>query len=401
MPEARIRDISIVGGGPAGALCGERLASAGFNVKIFDERLAWEKPCGGGLTHKAIEAYPFLLEAPQPKRIVRTAELISSRGHRARFEMSHPIVIYARKVLNGLLLDRAMAAGCTTICARVTSVDVNAGRVRLTVGGETTAADFVVLAAGARNQLLPETTALSASDLEMTLGYFVPTEEEIIKIKFLRQFEGYIWSFPRSDHLSVGICAKMGQSSSQQLHHHLGNFVEEERIPMEGARFFSHVLPSPQAQTIRGRKIVGKNWAMAGDAAACVDPITGEGLYYALRSGDLLAQALIEGQPLAYPERLRACFSADLEFAANIARKIFRGNFLGTAITTRMVQLLNYSPAFRDLMRDVFSGSQDYRTLKQRLWSQLGITVAQMTRHFLDPRTIIAPHAAGSREPSR
>ena len=102
-----MKEISIVGGGPAGALCGERLANAGFHVTIFDERLVWEKPCGGGLTHKAIEAYPFLLEANQPKKIVRTAELISSRGHRARFEMSKPIVIYARKVLNGLLLDRA------------------------------------------------------------------------------------------------------------------------------------------------------------------------------------------------------------------------------------------------------------------------------------------------------
>ena len=89
---------------------------------------------------------------------------------------------------------------------------------------------------------------------------------------------------------------------------------------------------------------------MAGDAAACVDPLTGEGLYYALRSGDLLAQALMEGQPQAYPERLRSAFSADLEFAANIARKIFRGNILGGAITTRMVQLLNHSPAFRDLI---------------------------------------------------
>lgn len=401
MPEARISDISIVGGGPAGALCGERLAGAGFNVKIFDERLAWEKPCGGGLTHKAIEAYPFLLEGPQPKRIVRTAELISSRGHRARFEMSHPIVIYARKVLNGLLLDRAVAAGCSTVCARVTSVDVKGERVHLTAGGETIGADFVVLAAGARNQLLPETTALAASDLEMTLGYFVPTEEEIIKIKFLKQFEGYLWSFPRSDHLSVGICAKMGQSSSQQLRRHLDDFIDEERIPTAGAQFFSHVLPSPQAQTIRGRKIVGKNWGMAGDAAACVNPITGEGLYYALRSGDLLAQTLIEGQPQTYPERLRACFSADLEFAAHIARKLFRGNFLGTAITTRMVQLLNYSPAFRDLIRDVFSGSQDYRSLKRRLWSQLGITVGQMARHFLDPRAMLASRAESSREPLR
>jgi flavin-dependent dehydrogenase len=383
-----MKDIAIVGGGPAGALCGERLASSGFKVTIFDERLAWEKPCGGGLTHKAIETYPFLLDSPHPKKIVRTAELISSRGHRARFEMNHPIVIYARKVLNGLLLDRAVAAGCTAVCARVTNVNTNAERVRLVIDREERFSDFVVLASGARNQLLPDTTALRADDLEMTLGYFVPTEEDIIKIKFLKEFEGYLWSFPRADHLSVGICARMGQATSQQLRRHLDAFVVEEKIPTAGARLYSHVLPSPQAKTIRGRRIVGKNWAMAGDAAATVDPITGEGLYYALRSGDLLAQALVEGAPQEYPERLRTAFSADLEFAANIAKKVFRGNFVGGAITTRMVQLLNYSPAFRDLVRDIFSGSQSYRTLKRRLWGQLGITIAEFTHSFLDPRRL-------------
>lgn len=396
-----MKEIAIVGGGPAGALCGERLATAGFRVTIFDERMAWEKPCGGGLTHKAIEAYPFLLDSPHPKKIIHTAELISSRGHRARFEMSHPIVIYARKVLNGLLLDRAVAAGCTAVRSRVTDVNVQASRVKFTARGEDHFSDFAVLAAGARNQLLPETTALGASDLEMTLGYFVPTEEDIIKVKFLKQFEGYLWSFPRADHLSVGICAKMGQSTSQQLRRHLDAFVEEEKIPMCGAQLYSHVLPSPQAQTIRGRRIVGKNWAMAGDAAACVDPITGEGLYYALRSGDLLAEALIEGQPDAYPERLRATFSADLEFAAQFARKLFLGNFLGGAITTRMVQLLNYSPAFRELIRDVFSGSQDYRSLKRRLWNQLGITIAELSCGFLNPGAATRlPRPASDGDPS-
>src|ERR1700683_4088216 len=126
-----MKDIAIVGGGPAGALCGERLASSGFKVSIFDERLVWEKPCGGGLTHKAIETYPFLLDSPHPKKIVHTAELISSHGHRARFEMSHPIVIYARKVLNGLLLDRAVAAGCSAVRSSVTSVDTDRPQGRL------------------------------------------------------------------------------------------------------------------------------------------------------------------------------------------------------------------------------------------------------------------------------
>src|SRR5215469_793418 len=282
MRDANISQVSIVGGGPAGALCGERLANAGLDVTIYDEKLAWEKPCGGGLTHKAIAAYPFLLDAPQPKKIVRTAELISSRGHRARFEMSRPIVIYARKVLNGLLLERAEEAGCKTVRSRVTSVQTSGEKVRLVSGGEQILSDFVVLAAGARNQLLPETTPLGASDLEITLGYFVPTQEDLIKVKFLKKFEGYLWSFPREDHLSVGICGKMAQNSSAILRGHLENFISEEKIPLEGARFYSHVLPSPQARTIRERRIAGKNWAMAGDAAACVDPVTGEGLFYAL-----------------------------------------------------------------------------------------------------------------------
>ena len=397
-----MREIAIVGGGPAGALCGERLAAAGFRVTIFDERLAWEKPCGGGLTHKAIEAYPFLLDGPEPKKIIRTAELISSRGHRARLEMSRPIVIYARKVLNGLLLDRAVKAGCQTIRSRVTDVHTAGAAVLLKTAGEEYACDFVVLAAGARNQLLPETTALEPQDLEMTLGYFVPAEGDVIKVKFLRRFEGYLWSFPRAGHLSVGICAKLGQNTMQQLRKHLDQFVCEEKFPMEEAEIYSHVLPSPRAQTISARRIMGRNWAMAGDAAPCVDPVTGEGLFYALRSGDLLAQALIEDQAESYPERLRAAFSADLEFAANIARKIFRGTFLGAAITTRMVQMMNHSPAFRGLIRDLFSGSQDYRTLKRRIWSQFGITIAEIMRSFLDPRSIVdVSQAASSREPSQ
>jgi flavin-dependent dehydrogenase len=398
-----MKEISIVGGGPAGSLCGERLATAGFKVTIYDERLAWEKPCGGGLTHKAIEAYPFLLDSSQPKRIVRKAELISSGGHRAQFEMNRPIVIYARKVLNQLLLDRAIAAGCTAVCSRVTNVNTDGEQVKFTAGGEERWSDFIVLAAGARNQLLPETTALKSNDLEVTLGYFVPTEEDIIKVKFLKEFEGYLWSFPRADHLSVGICAKMGRNSTQVLRQHLDAFVEDERIPRTGAQFYSHVLPSPEAQTIRTRRISGRNWAMAGDAAATVDPITGEGLYYALRSGDLLAEAITEGQPEMYPSKLREAFSADLEFAARIAGKLFCGNFLGNAITTRMVQLLNYSPAFRDLIRDVFSGSQDYRGLKQRCWDSLGITVAEIARTLLDPRRLRFSPAPGAKagEPSR
>src|SRR5215469_4922152 len=150
-----MRDIAVVGGGPAGAMCGEHLARSGYRVSIFDEHLAWEKPCGGGLTHKAIRAYPFLLNGPHPKKLIRTVELISSKGHRAHLELDEPIVIYSRTVLNGLLLERAEEAGCRIIRSRVTQLNTDSDRPALSVGDSHVEADFVVVAAGARNSLFP------------------------------------------------------------------------------------------------------------------------------------------------------------------------------------------------------------------------------------------------------
>src|SRR2546425_5991520 len=396
-----MREIAIVGGGPSGSMCGEGLARAGFEVTLFDEHLAWEKPCGGGLTHKAIEAYPFLLKGPHPKKLIHSVELISSRGHRARLDLDQPMVVYSRAVLNGLLLDRAAAAGCRVVRSRVTQVDTSGKRVRLSTGGAEHTTDFVVLAAGARNTLLPDTRPLRPNDLEMTLGYFVPAQADSIQIKFLRGFEGYLWSFPRCDHLSAGICGSMARYTSRELRGHLHDFMREEQIETARARFYSHVLPSPQTQTLRARRVVGRNWALVGDAAAWVDPITGEGLYYALRSGDLLGQALAEGRCEEYPSRVRKDFSADLEFATRVARWFYRGRFLGAAVATRMIQFVQRSAAFRELMGDLFSGAQDYRSLKRRAWAQFGVTVAEIAASLLKLGPALAEPPARGIQTSR
>jgi geranylgeranyl diphosphate/geranylgeranyl-bacteriochlorophyllide a reductase len=376
-------EIAIVGGGPSGAMCGEQLARAGHSVNIFDEHLAWEKPCGGGLTNKAIKYFPFLLDNPYPKKLVNSVELIASDEQRVTMKMKQPIVIYSRMVLNGMLLERAQEAGCSVQRSHVISVETNAEKPRYCVDGEWRKTDYLVLAAGARNQLLPETRPLQRDELEMTQGYFVPETAEAITIKFLPHFEGYIWSFPRQDHLSVGICGSMSAHTSSELKSHLGAFVEKNKIATEGAKFYSHVLPSPREHTFSQRPVLGRNWAMIGDAAACVDPLTGEGLFYALRSGELLGRALAEGCPEKYPAWVKAAFSAELEFAARIVRRFYRGSFLGTSVPTRMVQFMRKSPVFRQLVGDLFSGAQDYTTLKQRVLGHLGISLSQFVSSVL------------------
>jgi flavin-dependent dehydrogenase len=175
----------------------------------------------------------------------------------------------------------------------------------------------------------------------------------------------------------------MSSHTSTELRSHLQTFVEKHEIPTEGAKFYSHVLPSPQERTLADRSVVGKNWALIGDAAAMVDPLTGEGLFYAIRSGELLGRSLAEGCPEKYPAWVKAAFSAELEFAARIVRRFYRGSFLGSAVTTRMVQFMRRSPVFRQLVGDLFSGTQDYTSLKKRLWGHLGITISEFISSVL------------------
>ena len=358
-------------------MCGEQLALAGNAVHIYDEHLAWEKPCGGGLTYKATQCFPFLLDNPHPKRLIHSVEIISAENQRAKLDLQHPIVIYSRTVLNGLLLDRAQAAGCQIHHSRVQGVDTTGDKPMYSVDGQWCRADFLVVAAGARNQFLPGTRPLSRDELEMTQGYFVPQTSEEIIIKFLPDFEGYIWSFPRADHLSLGICGSMASHTSNELRSHLREFAAAEQIDTENGRFYSHVLPSPKERTLSDRAVVGRAWALCGDAAAWVDPLTGEGLFYAMRSGEILGRSIAEGCPEKYPARVRASFSLELEFAARIVRRFYRGSFLGTAVTTRMVQFLQRNAVFRQLLSDLFCGTQDYTTLKQRVLNHLGGTLSQ------------------------
>jgi flavin-dependent dehydrogenase len=388
-------DYVIVGGGPSGALCGEQLARAGHSVDIFDEHLAWEKPCGGGLTYKATECYPYLLDNSRPKKLIRTVEIVSSENHRATLDLQHPIVIYSRKVLNGLLLDRARDAGCRIHASRVQQVDTTWDKPRYSVGDEWHQADFAVLAAGAKNQFLPGTRALSPDEMEMTQGYYVPQTSEQIILKFLPEFEGYIWSFPRVDHLSLGICGSMAAHTSAELRSHLHRFAVNEQIETTGAKFYSHILPSPRERTFSSRAVIGKNWALCGDAAAWVDPLTGEGLFYAMRSGEILGRSLAEGCSEAYPARVRASFSLELEFAARIVRRFYRGSFMGISVTTRMVQFLQRNAVFRQLLSDLFCGTQNYTSLKQRVLGHLGGTLSQFVSSVLrfDPPSAKIPAA--------
>lgn len=361
--------IAIIGGGPAGALAGELLAGGGKEVILFDEKLAWEKPCGGGLTHKALQQYPFLAEARSENNPVEHCELISPSGRRVRFRMRHPVAIFSRIALNGLLLDRARAARVDVRHERVTRIAGSPGDWRLITPQHEYQSSYLILAAGARNPFRSQfLSPVEPGDLMVTAGYFIPGHNSLMQIQFLKGITGYIWIFPRSDHVSAGIAGKMGETPTAELRRMLESWLEQNGFHLAGASFFSHVLPSFRAQTFETLEVCGEGWAMVGDSAGLVDPITGEGLYYALRSAELCAGALLSGRPDEYRAVLQEEVLTELKLAASVSQRFYNGQILGDSVLERMVSLTAHSASIRELMSDLFAGIQGYRGLRTRLY---------------------------------
>lgn len=116
---------------------------------------------------------------------------------------------------------------------------------------------------------------------------------------------------------------------------------------------------------------------MIGDSAGLVDPITGEGLYYALRSAELCTQALLEGHPESYRSLLAEEVLPELRLAARVSRRFYSGQIFGDSVLEKIVALTAQSATFRELMSDLFAGIQGYRGLRARMYRILPAVMAE------------------------
>ena len=394
-----MKTVAVLGGGPAGSFAAERLAHAGLKTVVFDEKLAWEKPCGGGLTYKAYQEYPYLIDNATPKKLIHRTSLSAPKAGEVKMSLTHPLVIYSRLDLNRMLLERAERAGAAIEKTRVLSIERREHGWRLRTQSGIAEADFCIVATGARNPLREVGTEWSAQDTMSALGYYVPASRDEIDIQFLPQLEGYIWVFPRHGHLSVGICGK-GQPA-QVLRARLERYMDERGIAWKGSKFYSHMLPSLASPGWKKNRLAGEGWMAVGDAGGLVDPITGEGLYYAMRSGDFASRVVLDDahgfaeKAAAYRALISREFGLDLEFASTLARRVFLGTFLFNSVPARMVQFMRRSPRFRDLMQDLFAGTQPYLDLRARLLRNLNGTLQEVLMNLFLNRVIPEGSRAG------
>jgi geranylgeranyl reductase len=399
MRPGRKQRVAVIGGGPGGAQCALRLAEAGFPVTVFEPRAHFEKACGGGIPLRGLRHFPFLIDARLPRKEIRECLVVSPSGREARFPLRDPLFMFSRADLHSFMLSRATFAGALWVRDRVVSFQgpapgsdgaagAGAWSVRASaLGGGPPSTfgpfDFLVAADGAagsaRKRLVP---ARGVEEMSQGIGYYVPgVSEEFITLKFYDRLHGYLWVFPRPDHSSAGICATLGDLPAAALKRLMDGFLKE-RYPapaLASARRYAALIPGAPRDPRAGR-VQGDGWALVGDAARFVDPLTREGIYYAMASGELLAEALIEGRPELYSETWAERCALELSWAAAHSDRFFGARFI-----ERLVSFCAMSPAIARLLSDLISGRQSYRTLKRRLVLLAPLVGAHLVRRAVAP----------------
>lgn len=392
-------DVLIVGAGPAGSFAAERLASANVRVALFDGRPANEpKACGGGVTSKALNAWPHLLEATG--RMIEELELYSPGGKRLHLKLEEPFAIYSRTAFDSYLRERAEAAGARVIKERVTlrerPGETQDWSVKARSGAEWTA-PMIVAADGANSPIAKRLAGqLPTAEMEVAFGYYTPlprseTDAPTV-VAFLPGWAGYAWAFPRLDHISFGIATSQDAFDHQALDRLLWRFMLgyyrmrqdpsarlwtsgksdaalDEQIQAELKRVaerYAARIPGLAPKTWDTRRAAGDGWALIGDAAGFADPVTGEGIYYALRSAEIFSEAYLEGKASDYEARWREDFGQELRRASEMRRR-FYGNFWGAPFTERMIEFARTHRGIRRTLGELIAGNQGYTNLKRKL----------------------------------
>jgi geranylgeranyl reductase family protein len=389
-------DVLIVGAGPAGSFAAERLVRGGAHVALFDGRPEGEaKACGGGVTAKALKAWPHLLNAVG--RTVAELDMYSPSGKRLHLTLDEPFAIYSRVAFDSYLRDRAREAGVEVVFEKITARGITKTEAGWTLRGRNNSewsAKVLVGADGANSAIAKKLAGpLEASDMEVAFGYRAPLPAQgdaPTVIAFLPGWVGYAWAFPRVDHISFGIATTQEAFEHKALDELLWQFMIGYYHQQENARAniwksagvsgssaiaknlrstaerYAARIPGLADETWDKRRACGKGWALLGDAAGFADPVTGEGIYYALRSAELFAEAFLEGRPEKYEQRWRKDFGGELRRASQMRRR-FYGNFWGAPFTERMIEFARGHSGIKKVLGDLVAGEQGYVGLKKKL----------------------------------
>ncbi|QZH59722.1 geranylgeranyl reductase family protein [Mycolicibacterium farcinogenes] len=391
-------DVVVVGAGPAGAAAAAWAARSGRDVLLVDSsEFPRDKPCGDALTPRCVsELLQLGLGDWLSTRLKHQGIKLLGFGGRVDIDYPEPAPLFGTAIARTILDDRvrqvAVDEGCRTVLGMkvVDAVRDSTGRVAAVVlsgpsGAHQVQCEHVIVADGARSSF----GRILGRQWHQDTVYGVAarayiesprSEEPWLSMYFeLRSVEnavlpGYGWAFPLGSGLvnvGVGSLATAKRPADLNMRRVLEHFVTTKQSEWgfsSAPRDIASAL-LPMGGAVSG--LAGPNWMLVGDAAACVNPLNGEGIDYALESGRLAAGLLSSGDLTeAWPQLLQQKYGRSFSVARRMALMITVPQLLpiGGAVMMKSSRMMN---VFVRLQGNLVT--DDDVDLVARLWRGLGV----------------------------
>jgi len=397
-------DVIVAGAGPAGAVAARTLAAAGIDTLLVD-RAAFprNKPCGGGISTRVLTRFPWLAQAIRhiDQHVVSTLHLEGPDGTAVRIDSSRPCVLLLRRVeLDAALVEEAVSCGARLQTGfEITQAQMDDAGVTLQARGGAQLRARTAIAADGVHSVIAKRLGLNArwprTQLAIDMMEETPTSTlraerpDVLWVAYAHeQLEGYAYIFPKAHHVNVGIGCLLSHFDAEvdarpdtlQV-----DFVEGlvRRGVLHGhhdpSTFTPYLIPvgGPLAVTARGRVL------LAGDAGGFVHGVTAEGIYYAMVSGELAAEAVKasghrnRGVASAYEQRWRREIGAELTDAVALQRLLF-------AERARLADMIRgtsaTSPLTATFLRYI-RGELPYAAFRRRVLFRHPLAALKLIRH--------------------
>jgi geranylgeranyl reductase family protein len=360
--------VAVVGSGPAGAMSALSLAKQGVRVVVIEkENLPRRKTCGGGVVRRALGLLPVdVTGAIERECHIAEVNFVSAPLHFTSKREEPMVSTTMRENFDFLLVSAAKEAGAEVRerCL-VQDVSIYGDKVDLVTNNGFLSSRFVVAADGVKSIVAKKAGWHETRNLAPALECEVAVNDEslerlgrAVRFDFGLVPSGYAWTFPKKDHLSMGVLSMrpgpMKLNRIFELYLELINLDGVVTIKKRG----SLIPVSPRKDGFVKNRVL-----LTGDAAGLVDPVVGEGITSAILSGMIAAKALLQG---ALDERkVKAIYEYEL------SRKILKELRLGRALAKLIYdypgllrQLLAlYGQEFTEAVTDVVTGEKTYKKL--------------------------------------
>lgn len=381
-------DLTVVGGGPAGATCARHAAESGLDVVLLEKaHHPREKPCGGALGPQTIRNldldissviertfHAAVVHSPSGKKVTLTSEGLV--GH-----------IVTRSMFDEYLLRKAADAGVEVIQGvEVIGLEqLRSGTRALAVGdsykshllvGADGVNGIVAKELGIRTKWSPEHIAvclstnvpMSARDVESVMTTLGTNGSPAIELYFGLVSWGYGWCFPKKNGFNIGIgCRADKQGNLQQMWEKFAGMITEEKgINIDVSSRVSYRVPIGD----KLNRSIGRRSMLIGDAAGLVSPLTGEGISYAIQSGIMAAKIAYEAvkskspvHVVEYDNQLKKSIGQELTDIRWIAGMLHKSH----KHTDLLFQIAAEDPVMRTYLTDIVSRITTFSEVRTKI----------------------------------